>query len=145
MTNAMPDQGTSGRTHAEHSAWIESMNDDEKALLYTPVGQRYTLVLISVIKRWLQAELEAKYRLRLLEFLDRCSGTFTREAISQIEPMCDEAFEIYKEAQKLGAKKALDVLAEWEIFNAIVALSPSILAAIKVPRVTPWDSGRAWT
>jgi hypothetical protein len=76
-----------------------------------------------------------------LEFLDRCSDTFAREAISQIEPMCDEAFEIYREAMKLGAKKALDVLARWEVFNAIVALSPSILVAIKMPRCQPWDRG----
>ncbi len=42
---------------------------------------------------------------------------------------------------KLGAKKALDVLARWEVFNAIVALSPSILVAIKMPRCQPWDRG----
>ena len=71
-----------------------------------------------------------------MEFLDRCSNAFASDAISQIEPLCDEAYEIYREAMKLGAKKALDVLARLEVFNAIVAPSPSILAAVKMPRQT---------
>jgi hypothetical protein len=136
MNNAAADSEiyTNGRTYAEHCAWIESMTDDEKEILYCPVGHRATFVMISIIKRWLQLDLEAEYRLKFLEFLDRRSNDFTREAIAQIEPMCDEAHEIYKEAMKLGAKKALDVLGRCEVFSAFIALNPSILTAIKMPR-----------
>jgi hypothetical protein len=39
-----------------------------------------------------------------------------------------------REAQKLGAGKSLDVFARWEVFNAFIALNPSLMAAIKMPR-----------
>jgi len=37
-----------------------------------------------------------------------------------------------REAMKLGSHKALDVFAKWEVFNAFVALNPSLLTAIKI-------------
>jgi hypothetical protein len=33
---------------------------------------------------------------------------------------------------KLGPKKYFSVIASWEVFNAFVALNPSLLAAIKM-------------
>jgi hypothetical protein len=134
MSNAMTDGAiyANGRTWAEHHAWIEAMNDDEKAILHCPVGHRYTLVMISEAKRMLLMDLSAEHRLRFLEFLDRCTDIFAADAIAQIKPMCDEAYEMVKEARKLGARKALDVLARCEVFNAFVALNPSLLAAIKM-------------
>jgi hypothetical protein len=137
MSNAVTDGGiyANGRTYAEHHAWIEAMNDDEKAILYCPVGHRWTLVVISEAKRFLSMDISAEHRLRFLEFLDGCAGNFlTAQAISIIEPMCDEAFEMVKEARKLGAKKALDIFARWEVFNAFIALNPSLLTSIKMPR-----------
>jgi hypothetical protein len=92
-------------------------------------------VIISETKRWLAHELSAAHRLRFLEFLDSCTDNFlTAEAIATTEPMCDEAYEMVKEARKLGAHKALDVFARWEVFSAFIALNPSLLTAIKMPR-----------
>jgi hypothetical protein len=134
MSGAIADREiyADGRTYAEHCAWMDSLNEDENAILYTPVGHRYSLVLISEAKRWLAHELSAEHRLKFLEFLDRCTGTFTADMIAQVEPMSDEAYEMVKEARKLGPGKSLDVLASWEVFNAFVALNPSLLTAIKM-------------
>ena len=100
-----------------------------------PPGDRWTLIAISENKRWLSTNIPAEIRLRILEFFDRCTDNFlTAEAIAQVEPMCDEAYEMAKEARKLGPKKALDVFAKWEVFTAFVALNPSLLTAIKMPR-----------
>jgi hypothetical protein len=80
-------------------------------------------------------DLSAEHRLRFLEFLDRCTDNFlTAEAIAAVEPMCDQAYEMVKEARKLGPSKALDVFARWEVFNAFIALNPGLLTAIKMPR-----------
>jgi len=117
----------------ERGAWLDSLNADENAIVYTPDGHRWALVVISEIKRLLSMNLSAEHRLRFLEFLDNCTDNFlTAESISIIEPICDEAYEMLKETRKLGAKKSLDVLAHWEVFNAFVALNPSILTAIKM-------------
>ena len=117
----------------ERIAWLDSLNGDESAIVHTPVGHRYTIVIISEIKRRLLQPLSAAHRLRFLEFLDsHIDLVLTAEAIAAVEPMCDEALEMVEEARKLGAAKALDVFARWEIFNAFVALNPSILTAIKM-------------
>jgi hypothetical protein len=117
----------------ERGAWLDSLNDDETAIAHTPAGHRWTLVVISETKRLLLMDLSAAHRLRFLEFLDHCTGTFlTAEAVSIIDPMCDEAYEMVEEARRLGAAKALDVFARWEVFNAFVALNPSLLSAIKI-------------
>jgi hypothetical protein len=137
MSNATTDGGiyANGRTYAEHHAWIESMTDDEKAILYCPVGHRYTLVFVSLVKRLLAAEMEPAYRLRFLEWLDKCAANWlTPETIAALHPMCDDGYEMVREAQKLGASKMFDVFARWEVFNAFVALNPSILTAIEMPR-----------
>jgi hypothetical protein len=117
----------------ERSAWLNSLNEGESAIVHCPVGHRYTLVLISETRRLLSTNLSAEYRLRFLEFLDRCTDNFlTPEAIALVEPICNEAYEMVKEARKLGASKALDVFARWEVFSAFVALNPSLLTAIKM-------------
>jgi hypothetical protein len=136
MSNAVTDGGiyANGRTYAEHCAWLDSLNDDETAIVHTPVGHRYMLVVISEAKRMLLMDLPAEHRLKFLEHLDRRTDTFTADVIAQIQPMCDEAYEMVKEARKLGPGKSLDILARWEVFNAFVALNPSLLTAIKMRR-----------
>jgi hypothetical protein len=47
--------------------------------------------------------------------------------------MPDEGREIIQEARKLGKGKWLDVVARWEVF-ALVAINPSMLRALKMPR-----------
>jgi hypothetical protein len=127
----------------ERSAWLASLNDDETAIVHSAVGNRYTLVFVSLVKRLLAAEMEPAYRLRFLEWLDKCADNWlTPEAIAAVDPMCDDGFEMVHEARKLGAGKMFDVFARWEVFNAFVALNPSLLTAIKMPRAVPSQKER---
>ena len=128
----------------ERGAWLGSLNDDESTIVHVPVGHRSTMVVISETKRLLSMKLSAEHRLRFLEFLDSCTDTFlTAEAVSIIEPMSDEAYEMVKEARRLGAAKALDIFARWEVFNAFILLNPSLLTAIKMSagRSRAFDKG----
>src|ERR1700682_6181406 len=94
------------QTYQERDAWLASLDDDETAIAHTPVGHRWTLVVISETKRLLSMNLSAEQRLRFLEFLESCTDNFlTAEAVSIIEPMGDEAYELLKETRRLGAKK----------------------------------------
>jgi hypothetical protein len=118
----------------ERGAWIASLNDDESTILHCAVGRRYTLVFISLVKYLLAREIPTSNRLEFLEWLDRRDGEWlSREMIAAIDPMDDDGYELLREAMKLGAKKALDVVARWEVFSAFVALNPSLLTAIKMP------------
>ena len=134
MSNAITDGGIyhNGRTYAEHCAWIDSLNADETLILHAPAGYRYTLVEISDLKRVLQAEIPAEYRLQFLEFLDRESARWGEEIIASIAPMCDAGAEIVREARKLGSKQALDAFAKFDVFSAFCALNPSLLEALRM-------------
>jgi hypothetical protein len=121
-----------GKTFAEHCAWIDSLSPDETLILHTPAGHRYTLVVIADIKRVLQAEFPAEYRLQFLEFLDRQSAGWGAETIASITPMCDAGAEIEREARKLGSKQALDAFAKFDVFSAFCALNPSLLEALRM-------------
>jgi hypothetical protein len=113
---------------------MQMSNEEIRAFLHDtccPVGHQYTLVIISVTKRWLKEEMPASYRLEFLEHLDRMAKDdwLTAEMIAAIEPVCDKGFEIIREAQKLGAHKALDVYAEH--CGTFAGLNPSLIAALK--------------
>jgi hypothetical protein len=102
-----------------------------------PRGDRYTLVIISVTKRYLGGKLPPAYRLLFLDRLEQMTTELhrewlTAEMIAAVEPACDQAYEIYREAMKLGAKKAIDVCAD--VFVAFASLNPSLLAALKISK-----------
>ena len=135
MSNAITDGEIycDGRTYAGHCAWLDSLNADQNLIVHAPVGHRYTLIVISELKRMLTAEtLPTVARLRFLEFLADLSDVWPPEIIASIEPMCDAGAEIVREAQKLGASKALDKYAEWDVFNAFCALNSSLLEALRM-------------
>jgi hypothetical protein len=125
--NAMPE--------AARHAWIDSVQGDERTILYWPVGRRYTMVFISIVKRHLEQELPIDVRAKLFDWLDTCGAEWlTPEAVAHIEPMCDEGYAIVREAEKLGAGKALDVYARHEVFSAFCALNRTLLSAIELCR-----------
>lgn len=100
----------------------------------TPRGYRYTLVLISIVKRSLEMEIPSDYRLKFLEHLDRMpakeSGTWlTAEMVAAVDPICNKAYEIVDEARKLGAPKALDIYADQ--FPVFAGLNPSLMTALR--------------
>jgi hypothetical protein len=118
----------------ERSAWIDSLNEDESAILHSAIGHRYTFVFISLVKQLLAEEdLPAHYRLKYLEWLDKRNEPWeSPQVISAIEPMCAEGYQLLRETMKLGHKKGFDMIGSWQVFNAFVALNPSILTAIKM-------------
>jgi hypothetical protein len=116
----------------ERAAWMASLNEDETIILHTANGRRYVLVAIAECKWFLSHTIPAEYRLKFLEFIDRHTDLFTPEALALLEPMNNEGREMLKEARKLGSKW-LDVVSSWEVFNAFVALNPSMLVALKMP------------
>jgi hypothetical protein len=98
----------------------------------TPPGFRYTLVMASITKRILQTEIPAEWRFKFLDHLNRMtdgSDWCTVDVIAAVEPMDDNGHELFREAQKLGPKKALDVYAD--IFPTFAQLNPSLIAALK--------------
>ena len=52
------------------------------------------------------------------------------EMIAAIQPMCEQGYEIVREAQSLGASKSLDVVAE--VFPTFAMLNPSLVAALEL-------------
>jgi hypothetical protein len=95
-----------------------------------PVGHQYTLVLVSLTKRLLEEEMPAAYRLQFLEHLEKIGDKWlTAEMVAAVEPVCDKGYEIIREVQKLGAKKALNVYAKH--FKTFAGLNPSLIAALK--------------
>jgi hypothetical protein len=117
----------------QRDAWMASLTEDESVILRAPPGHRYTLAAISEVKWFLAQKIPDDYRLRFLEFLERHADLFSVAAIAQLEPMPDEGREIIREARKLGKGKWLDVVARWEVFGALVAINPSLLAALRLP------------
>ena len=123
------------QTDDERAAWLDSLDADEDLIVHCPTGHRYTLVFVSIVKMLLVEDMPPAYRLRFLEWLDKCGDQWlSADAIAAVQPMCADGYEMVKEAQKLGAK-ALDVYARWEVFNAFIALNPSLLTAIKLTSV----------
>ena len=83
----------------ERSAWIDSLSEDESAILYCPIAHRYTLVFISLVKQLLAEEdLPAHYRLKYLEWLDKRNEPWeSPQIISAVEPMCAEGYQLLRE------------------------------------------------
>jgi hypothetical protein len=104
---------------------------EDEVPVYGSNGERYCFVYISLVKRLLMKELSAEWRLQFLEWLEKEAREFGADVVTTIQPMCDDGYEIVKEAQKLGAKKTLDVFAQRDVFRAFCTLNPSLVEAIK--------------
>jgi hypothetical protein len=127
---------------AERAAWMASLNDDEWAILHTPVG--YLSVFAALTKHTLaRCEMTVGDRLRLLEGLARLvDSRFSAAALAVIEPACDTAVEMIMEAHSLDAEgshgtASYRLLTSWTVFGHFVRLNPSLLAAIRLMTWTP--------
>jgi hypothetical protein len=113
--------------------------DEAEMVLHTPIGYRYTLVIVAYTKRALVSyEIPVGERLQILEaingFVDK---TFTEAALAVIEPACDTAMEMISECMKVDegnprCGKAFDLMASSPVFGHLLKLNPSMLAAIKL-------------
>ena len=105
-----------------------------------PVGWKYALVIISVVKCGLTLDTPAAYRMEFLDRLDRMvngdnNTWLTAEMVAAIDPMCDAGMEMFREAAKLdrgkpGRPGMLDALAKF--FPAFAVLNPSLMTAIEM-------------
>jgi hypothetical protein len=105
-----------------------------------PQGYKYTVVIISGVKRMLAADIPVEYRLKFLERLDLMASNgnerwLTADMIAAIQPMCDRGQEMYSEAAKLdkgkpGRPGMLDALAKF--FPAFAVLNPSLMIALEM-------------
>jgi hypothetical protein len=100
-----------------------------------PCGYQYDLVLVSQIKRLLQDDMPIDLRARLLELIaKRARGVITMEAVAAIQPAPHAAMAMLDEMSKLSIQDKENVMRRPEIFEAHIALNPSILNAIKLCR-----------
>jgi len=102
-------------------------------------GHVYTLVMASHLKRVLQGEMSADWRLTFLSHLEKMvDQTLTPEILAMVEPMDEGGAELFNEAAKLGFKvviepgvgrrpDAFDVL--YQKFDVFAALNPSLRRA----------------
>jgi hypothetical protein len=118
-----------------YSSWLGRLSPEEQWDAYLPCGYWYDLVVASQIKRLLQREMPADLRLRFLELLNRkASGLVTMEAIAAIQPACDAAMAMIEELEPLSIADKCRVMRRIEVFDAHIALNPSILDAVKLRR-----------
>jgi hypothetical protein len=135
----MTDEELAAMTHAERYAWIDGLSEDERLIVYLPVGYRSELIEASLIKRMLiRTETTAGDRLRLLETLGHMiRDQFPAAAMAAIEPADDVTAEIVREARSLDAEDShgmasYRMLTSWMVFDHLARLNPSLLDAIRL-------------
>jgi hypothetical protein len=123
----------------EHSAWWDSLSDEQKMIAYVPSGYKHILLAIALTKRVLTTcKMKAGEKLQVLEKLNGLTdGYITPEMLAMIEPMSDTEYEMLNEARSLdqpddkAGRASFDVLTSPDVFEHFVRLNPSLLAAIK--------------
>lgn len=106
------------------------------------MGERYSLVLASHVKRILLWELSPEWRLDFLKHLEKMAdGTLTADVLALVEPMDDEGAELLNEARKLGygpfRPNMFTVLDQK--FEVFAALNPSLKLAVDEMN-RPWKA-----
>jgi hypothetical protein len=124
----------------DHNVPIDAMTFDQRCIVFTPVGYRYSFILAALTKRFLlHDEIQPADKLELLERLHSLVDFyFTTEMLATIEPASDTEWQIYETAETLDpaddkrARASFDILTSGTVFDHICTLNPSILAAIKM-------------
>jgi hypothetical protein len=107
-----------------------------------PMGYKYTVLIVSVIKRELAQDIPTEYRVKFLNQLDAMASGgpdgyswLTTDMVAAIEPMCDRGDEMFCEASKLdrgrpGKPAMFDALDKF--FSAFAVLNPSLMTALEM-------------
>lgn len=107
--------------------------------LHLADGHKLSFIIAALTKRTLQIPgIKPADRLRLLERLNGLTDDwFSADLLAGIEPMCDTAYAIFKEARTLDTPQddthcdaSFNVLATPSVFRHFAQLNPSIMAAI---------------
>lgn len=125
-------------TEQERIVWT-GITDDERLVLHTPVGYRYTMVLVALTKRILTTyELSVGDRLRMLEAINSfVDNVFTEAALAAIAPASDTEMDMIRECWRAdeGATRrgaSLDLMASQDVFAHFVKINPTLLASIRL-------------
>lgn len=117
----------------DHSAWRESMSEEEKLIGNTPTGYWYDLVNISQVKRLLQYDMPQDLRLRFLEVMNKhVKGLLTVEAMQRVEPACDATMKMLEEMKSLHIGDKCRLMQRWNVMAAFCNLNPSIVEAMRL-------------
>lgn len=117
----------------------------------TPPGYLYTIAIVSYFKRGLVTiEMPVAERLHFLETINGwVDAYFTEPALAAIEPACKTGAEMIQECLKVDRPndwkkgRSLDLMASREVFGRLVALNPSLLAALRLCRARGNDAAAA--
>lgn len=113
------------------------MTDDE-AILHTPTGYRWLILMATVLKRWLATSpMTASDQLEILEGLHHMTGdNFNAAALTVLAPADDATMRVVREAWKLNGDGRLspsfDVLTSADVFSNLARANPSLLQAIRI-------------
>ena len=108
--------------------------------LHLADGHKLSFIIAALTKRTLQIPgIKPADRLALLEKLNGMTDEwFSADLLAGIEPMCDTAYAIFKEARTLDPPQddtrcdaSFNVLVTPSVFRHFAQLNPSILAAMK--------------
>ena len=119
-------------------------NEDDVLIPGCPLVSKAELLYVSLVKSLLaDDELPANYRLKFLQWLDKRHPRpgaaweqikITPEIVAAVDPMCESAYELLREAMKLGSPNCINTIGREDVFRAFVALNPSLLTAIRMGR-----------
>jgi hypothetical protein len=112
------------------------LSADARALLMTPRGTRYELLLISLLKRCLQDDkLSAGVRLQLLEQLNSLADDRT---LATVEPMDATSAQMLHTAMELDAAKSeaphhasFNLLTSSAVWRLFAERNPTLITALK--------------
>lgn len=123
-----------GRTYEQHRGWLDSLEGDEKLIVYTPIGHLFSLALVAIMKRaLLNIPMSASDRLRILDGIENCAqGCVTREAIAVVEPADDGSREIMREITRLPISAQVMAFHDGDVFRLVSKLNPSLLLALRI-------------
>ena len=121
-------------TSDEHSAWLDSLSDDDRMIVFMPEGYLSELIIISQLKRALATE--GATVAERMEFLEGLSGLarepLTAEAVAAVAPACDAAIKMIHEAMTLNTNDMWRLIGRFDVFSEFARLNPSLLAAVKL-------------
>jgi hypothetical protein len=136
MNNAAVDGSIyhNGRTYAEHTAWLDSLEGDEYRIVHMPSGHLFNMAEVSLIKRrLLKFEFPIDIKIRALETITGCAyGPVTAEAVQAIEPCCDIGAQMLKEIHSLDRRQQFRAFREGDVFRLMAKLNPSLLRALEL-------------
>jgi hypothetical protein len=131
-------------TQSDRSAWLDSMDDDEKLVARCPSGTWHELIMAAYFKNaLLDVPMPAGERLRFLEFLDdiprRSISMFTHEVVAAIEPANSALVKIIHEARALDrdedrGQASFKMLTSWECKWLVLRAQSSLLKALQLSR-----------